>query len=160
MAEFSVLFICMGNICRSPTAEGVLKQMLVDEGLADRVFVDSAGTIAYHSGEPADARMRQFAAKRGYQLDSIARQTRAAEVEKFDLLLTMDRETIENVRRLDRGEKYHDKIRNFCEFCEEHTDKEVPDPYYGGDAGFEHVMDLIEDGCTQLVKMIKRKLAI
>ena len=158
MAEYSVLFICMGNICRSPTGEGVLKKMLVAEGLNDRVFVDSAGTIAYHSGQPADSRMSQFAAKRGYQLDSVARQTKVADLEKFDLLLTMDRENIENMRAMDKGGKYHDKIRNFCEFCEAHSDKDVPDPYYGGDAGFEHVMDLIEDGCMQIVAHIKKHL--
>ena len=158
MADYSVLFVCMGNICRSPTGEGVLKHMLEGEDLADCVLVDSAGTIAYHTGEPADARMRKFASRRGYQLDSIARQTTAKDLEEFDLILTMDRKNIENVRQMDPDGTFHDKVKNFCDYCEAHADKEVPDPYYGGDEGFEHVLDLIEDGCKQLVAEIKKKI--
>ena len=158
MADFSVMFVCMGNICRSPAGEGILQRMLSAEGMGSRVFVDSSGTIAFHAGEPADARMRQFASKRGYSLNSTARQIRSSDFERFNLILTMDKENYENVLRLDGAVKYSSKIRNFCDYCMKHADKEVPDPYYGGDAGFEHVLDLVEDGCTELVKIIKAKL--
>ena len=148
-----LLFVCMGNICRSPAAEGVMKHQLQQAGL--KAEVDSAGTINFHTGKLPDERMRRAAARRGIQLTHPARQVRASDLVEFDLVLVMDSENLRNVRRLDPMRVHHDKIIPFCEFCTGHDETEVPDPYTGGDADFEHVLDLLEDGCAELVRRIK-----
>lgn len=152
---FRILFVCMGNICRSPAGEGVLQHLIDAEGLGDRIGCDSAGTIGYHAGDPADRRMTAAAAQRGITLTSRARQVRREDLELFDLILTMDEENYYNVCSLARSGAETAKIRRFCEFCREHPDKEVPDPYYGGDRGFEHVLDLLEDGCRQVLEFAR-----
>ena len=148
----------MGNICRSPAAEGVFTSLINDEELEDRVEIDSAGTIGFHAGNPADARMSAAAANRGYKLTSRARQIKGKDLNKFDLVITMDDENYSNVLALASNEKEREKVRNFCDYCREHTDTSVPDPYYGGADGFEHVLDLLEDGCANLLKDVKKKL--
>lgn len=148
----------MGNICRSPAGEGVMKHLVAEAGLQNAYTVESAGTISFHSGSRADARMRAAAAQRGIELTSIAQQIKPKDLETYDLILTMDEENYRNVRALKGADVYADKIQRFCDYCMEHADKEVPDPYYGGDQGFEHVLDLLEDGCRQVLEQTRKKL--
>lgn len=159
MADYKVLFVCMGNICRSPAGEGVLKSFLDDEGLGDQVHVDSAGTIGFHADAPADARMQEAARRRGYDLTSRARKAVSADFDQFDLILAMDKENFRDLELLQSGGKQRAELKLFCDYCQEHQETEVPDPYYGGSQGFEKVLDLIEDGCRQMVAEIKTSLA-
>ena len=152
--EISVLFVCMGNICRSPTAEGVFRHVVEEAGFAANILADSAGTHAYHVNEPADRRAREAAKRRGYSLDDIrARRVQEDDFERFDYILAMDRLNHEMLLE-QADEEYHDKIRLFLEFSSGHED-EVPDPYYGGSSGFERVLDLIEDASKGLLKMLR-----
>lgn len=151
---FRCLFVCMGNICRSPAGEGVLRALLEEEGL-DFVEVDSAGTIGYHSGNPADARMQEAAAARGYRLTSRARQVKPEDLDRFDLILAMDEDNYQDVLALATGEDQRKRVRRFCEFCRDHKTTAVPDPYYGGSDGFEKVLDLLEDGCRGVIETIQ-----
>lgn len=150
-----LLFVCMGNICRSPAAEGVMKHQLAEAGLLGKVEVDSAGTINLHAGNPPDSRMTAAAAKRGIKLVHRARQVTAQDLADFDLILVMDKENLRDVRQLDRTDQYDSKIKLFCDYTSHHSQIEVPDPYYGGPAGFELVLDLLEDGCANLVKQVQ-----
>ncbi|MDH4055079.1 MAG: low molecular weight phosphotyrosine protein phosphatase [Gammaproteobacteria bacterium] len=141
--NYSILFVCMGNICRSPTAEGVFRHLAEKAGLADRLTIESAGTHAYHSGEPPDRRAVAAAARRGVGLASIrARRVSADDFEKFDYIIAMDED---NRRRLleQAPEEHHHKVHLFLSFAAI-SETEVPDPYYGGGAGFERVLDLVE----------------
>lgn len=150
----NILFVCMGNICRSPSAEAVMKYLVENEGLDKQIFVDSAGTIGYHEGEPADARMKKHASKRGYNLTSIARQFRLEDFEKFDYIITMDRENYKDILALDPQRKYSHKVFMMTDFSSNGYE-EVPDPYYGGEAGFELVLDILEDSTKGLLDKIK-----
>lgn len=153
---FRVLMVCTGNICRSPTAHGVLEKMVADAGLSDRIAVDSAGTHGYHVGEAPDARSQAHARKRGYDLSrQRARQLLASDFEDFDLVLVMDRANETAARQLCPPEQLP-RLRRLTDFCRIHTDREVPDPYYGGDRGFEHVLDLVEDACTGVLQAVQR----
>ncbi len=146
----SLLFVCLGNICRSPAAEGVMLQHLTDNGYDGKVFVDSAGTAGYHCGEPADARMRAAAERRGYRLESRARQLEPADIVRFDLIIGMDRENFSNIQRMVHGPAPH--IRMLSDFLPgEDWPRDVPDPYYGGEAGFEQVLDMLEAACPAIV---------
>ena len=143
-----VLMVCMGNICRSPTAHGVLESRVADAGRADRITVDSAGTHDYHVGRPPDERAQQHAARRGYDLSAQrARQLKAQDFDDFDLVLVMDDATEQAARALCPPGQRH-KLRRLTDFCTRHRASEVPDPYYGGAAGFEAVLDLVEDACA------------
>ncbi len=159
-APLSVLFICMGNICRSPTAHGVLRHKLRLRGLHERIQVDSAGTHNYHPGEPPDRRSQRAAALRGYDIaDLRARQLTDDDFEQHDLLLTMDWDN--HALTEERcPPQLRRKVRRLAEFCRRHTAAVVPDPYYGGDAGFAHVLDLIEDACDSLIDELERRLAL
>jgi protein-tyrosine phosphatase len=141
-----VLAVCLGNICRSPAAEGVLLAHLRRRGLEDVVAVDSAGTAAYHVGEPADARMMQAAERRGYALPSVGRAVRDEDFGEFDLILAMDRQNLADLNQRGTGD-----VRLLGEFVPGDEVPEVPDPYYGGDAGFERVLDLIESAMPALL---------
>lgn len=155
----NVLFVCLGNICRSPTAEGVMKSMVQKRGLEDKVFCDSAGTAAYHEGEPADGRMREHANERGYDLTSIARRFNPqVDFEKFDYILTMDDSNYRNIRALDPENRFNNKIHKMTSFCRIHNTSHVPDPYYGGDDGFRLVIDIIEDACSHLLDQLETEL--
>lgn len=132
-----------------------MRQMVEQAGLSDRIVCDSAGTIGYHAGERADPRMRQAAHARGYAIDGVARQITSSDFARFDLILAMDRENFRTLKRLDKGENHAAKICMFCEFCKHHDISEVPDPYYGGSEGFEYVLDLLEDGCSELIRQIE-----
>jgi len=155
---FRLLFVCLGNICRSPAADGVMRDVVEKAGLSARIEIDSAGTEGWHSGKLPDQRMRQVASTRGITLDHRARQFKAVDLERFDLILAMDRDNERNIRALDRENRHAAKIRLFCDFCTDHAEREVPDPYYGGPEGFEHVLDLIEDGCEGLLREVKSRL--
>ncbi|MDA3859925.1 MAG: low molecular weight phosphotyrosine protein phosphatase [Melioribacteraceae bacterium] len=152
-----ILFVCMGNICRSPSGEAVMNAIIKKNNLQNRITCDSAGTIAYHSGEPADARMKKHAIKRGFDLTSIARQINLFDFEQFDYVITMDDENYRNVKALDVEDKYEHKVYKMMSFGNAYTETEVPDPYYGGEQGFEYVLDLLEDACTGLLKHIIEK---
>jgi len=158
-AVFSVTFVCMGNICRSPTAHGVFRQKLIDVGLARHVRVDSAGTHDLHPGEGADRRSQRHAQQRGYDLSDLrARQLDARDFARSDLLLVMDWDNLRAAEERCPAEHRH-KLRRLTEFCLRHSSEIVPDPYYGGVAGFEHVLDLIEDACNGLLDHVQREVA-
>lgn len=148
--NISVLFVCMGNICRSPAAEGVFRRMVADAGLTDHITIDSAGTHNYHVGRPADERMRQVARERGYQLESIARRLVAEDFDRFDLIIVMDEDNYEEAMRLGKGKGA--PVVRMVEYCEVSEAVEVPDPYYGGEEGFHTVIDILEDACFNLLK--------
>jgi protein-tyrosine phosphatase len=156
--RFHLLFVCLGNICRSPAAEGVMRQLVEQAGLTDRIRIDSAGTANWHTGKPADQRMREAAAERGYDLASLARQVAPSDFQTFDLILTMDNQNMHDLGQFDPARQHEAKARLFCEFCTQHKETQVPDPYYGGYAGFHHVIDLLEDGCRNLLRHIQREL--
>jgi protein-tyrosine phosphatase len=150
-----LLFVCMGNICRSPAAEGVMRQDLEKAGLAGEVTVDSAGTLDYHVGNLPDFRMRAAAAQRGLNLGHRARQVTAQDLKDFDLVLVMDHDNLSEVMRLPGAHEQQAKIQLFCKYCTEHDEEEVPDPYYGGAQGFEKVLDLLEDGCVEITRRLQ-----
>ena len=157
--QVSVLFVCMGNICRSPTAEGVFRKYVKDAGLEERVLVDSAGTHAYHQGSGPDRRARDAAASRGIQLDGIrSRPVNADDFRLFDHILAMDCDNLD-VLRHHAGEEYSYKVQLFLEYAGHGPDAEVPDPYYGGAAGFERVLDLVEEASHGLLQAVRAKLA-
>ncbi|MDZ7643343.1 MAG: low molecular weight protein-tyrosine-phosphatase [Woeseiaceae bacterium] len=154
--KISILFVCMGNICRSPTAEGVFRKHLQDAGLMDVVMIDSAGTHAYHIGEPADRRAAQVAERRGFSLEGIrARRLRDDDYERFDLILAMDQDNL-GILTERSPETARAEIRLFLEYAGGDA-REVPDPYYGGTAGFERVLDLIEDASGGLIRALQER---
>jgi protein-tyrosine phosphatase len=142
MAPTRILFVCLGNICRSPAAEGVFQHLLTEAGLDDRFALDSAGTGAWHEGQPADRRMRQAAARRGIELRSIARQVAPSDFERFDLIFAMDGSNLRDLEALAPAEHRH-KIRLFRELDPEAPGDDVPDPYYGHADGFDEVLDIV-----------------
>ena len=150
-----LLFVCMGNICRSPSAEAVMNSYITKEGLSNKIECDSAGTISYHAGEPADARMQKHAIKRGIKLTSISRQISSYDFEEFDYIIGMDDENMTNMLHFIPNPEYQNKMSKMTDYCSETNPGHVPDPYYGGDQGFEHVLDLLEDACTGLLKHIR-----
>lgn len=149
-APYKLLFVCLGNICRSPAAEGVMKSLVGQAGQADRFEIDSAGTYGGHAGEGADARMQRAAAKRGYRLTSRSRRLRSEDFDRFDRILVMDDANYENVHRMAPDPESARKIYRMVEFCRHHDATYVPDPYYEGAEGFEIVLDLLEDACQGL----------
>lgn len=155
--EVSVLFVCMGNICRSPAAEGVFRHMVARAGIAHRVHVDSAGTLGYHEGDLPDSRMRKAAAQRGYDLDHRARQVQPADFERFDYVLAMDDRNMTDLVRL-FGHGPVAKAKLLLEWHPQRPRRDVPDPYYGGAAGFELVLDLVEAACERLLADVSARL--
>jgi len=155
MNNKSILFVCMGNICRSPAAEAIMKKNIEKNNLSNKIQVDSAGVIDYHSGESADSRMIAHAKKRGYEVDSIARQfDMTKDFDRFDYIVTMDNENFEDINSMDILNKYGNKIFRMVDFCENCTRDEIPDPYYNGASGFEEVLDMLEDATNGLVKKV------
>lgn len=151
-----ILFVCMGNICRSPAAEGIAKKILEKRGLNGTIEIDSAGTLDYHTGELPDQRMIMHASKRGYNLDSRARQFNPDnDFEFFDYIVTMDDDNYSEITSLDRKNKYKDKVFKMVSFGNNHKVDEVPDPYYEGSDGFEYVLDILEDSVEGLLKKIE-----
>jgi protein-tyrosine phosphatase len=156
-----VLFVCLGNICRSPAAEGVFLHLLSRAGMEGHFRVDSAGTGGWHVGHPPDPRMRAAAARRGIQLPSRARQLEAADLQRFDHILTMDHDNLAAVQSLAKRSARSSSglpvatITPLVRHCRTFSSKEVPDPYYGGEEGFEHVLDLLEDACAGLLEALR-----
>lgn len=147
-----ICFVCLGNICRSPTAEGVMKHLLEERGLSNRVEVDSAGTAAYHAGEPADRRSRETANRRGVPLSSIARKVVASDFSRFDLIVAMDQSNYDDLLDMARDE-HRSKIHLFRNFDPDSPrDADVPDPYYGGQGGFDEVFDICRAAAEGLLQ--------
>lgn len=152
-----VLFVCTGNICRSPTAEGVARTIAKREGVAHRFKFDSAGTHGYHVGEPPDPRSVEIAAKRGYDLSSLrARRVNDFDFVAFDYLLAMDRTHLDLLRSA-CPVQYRQKLGLFLDYDEGREEDEVPDPYYGGPQGFDHVLDLVEGAAKGLIMRLTQK---
>lgn len=155
--KYKILFVCLGNICRSAAAEAVMKSVLKKHS-DSRFDVDSAGILSYHQGEPADARMRYFAAQRGYDVTSISRPVTSHDFEEFDLILGMDDRNIDDLHDRAMTLEQEFKIHKMTDFCVNVEATHVPDPYYGGNEGFERVMDLLEDACEGLYDYLKQHL--
>lgn len=149
-----ILFVCLGNICRSPMAEGVFSKIVEREGREHEFEIDSAGTAAYHEGELADSRMRKHASQRGYNLTHRSRPVTKKDFELFDYIVGMDEQNIYNLKKIAQTPENIGKIYRMTDFCQRMTDDRVPDPYYGGDSGFEYVIDLLEDCCEGLYKFV------
>ena len=151
---FRVLMVCTGNICRSPTAHGVLEKMVTNAGLQTSIQVDSAGTHSYHVGEAPDGRSQQHALRRGYDLShQRARQLTAQDFDDFDLVLVMDSSNEIAARKISTAAQQL-RLKRLTDFCQRFDKQQVPDPYYGGERGFEHVLDLVEDACQGLLEHI------
>ena len=146
-----VLFVCLGNICRSPAAEGVFRQLIEKEGLLNEFQVDSCGTSGLHAGEMADKRMREAAIKRGFKLNSISRGLEDKDLIEFDIILAMDDSNFNNILKSPSAEEFSYKVKKMCDFVHELPFTEVPDPYYGGEQGFETVLDILEEGSKNLL---------
>lgn len=157
MKKVSVLFVCMGNICRSPTAEGVFRHLVRQEELEHRIQTDSAGTHAYHVGEPPDTRAQATAERRGIELHDLrARRVSAEDFDLFDYVLAMDRDNYEIMSAI-CPPGYETRLRMFMEFAPHLKNPEVPDPYYGGTSGFERVFDMVEEAARGLLEDIRSK---
>lgn len=153
MAEIKkILFVCMGNICRSPSAEAVMRKMAAERGLD--LQIDSAGTIAYHAGESADSRMKRHAIQRNYYLTSVSRPIVDRDFVDFDMIIGMDDANIADLKLMVSSDAYLNKISKMTDYCNQFVEDFVPDPYYGGSDGFELVLDLLEDACSGLLDHI------
>ena len=156
-----VLFVCMGNICRSPMAEGMFRRLLKSAGLAEQVYVDSAGTHSYHIGAPPDTRSQATALRRGVELGTLrARQVTADDLVEFDYVLAMDRDNFEHLQVLCPNPELQRRVQLFLDFAPDLPEREVPDPYYGGSGGFERVMDLVEEAAQGLLIQIRERYRI
>jgi len=155
-----VLFVCLGNICRSPAAEGVFLHLLNERGISDKFTVDSAGTSSFHVGERADPRMREHALKRGIELPSRARQFIRSDFDQFDWIVVMDNSNYENCLKVLKGEAEEElrpKLIKMASFTPKTGLAEVPDPYYGGAAGFEQVLDIVTEGSENLIEFLLKQ---
>jgi protein-tyrosine phosphatase len=153
---FRVLFVCLGNICRSPAGEGILRHKAVEIGLQDKVHVESCGLGDWHINQPPDERMRQAAKKRGIELNSRAQQFRTPFFDQFDLILAADNEVLLPLIKATKTAEEKDKVMLMTAFSEQYKNKEVPDPYYGGEDGFEFVLDMLEDVSNGIIEEIKK----
>ncbi|MCD7937200.1 MAG: low molecular weight phosphotyrosine protein phosphatase, partial [Tannerellaceae bacterium] len=149
------LFVCLGNICRSPSAEAIMRKLVEEAGLADRIEIDSAGTMGYHEGELPDSRMRQHGSRRGYILNSRSRPVRMSDFYDFDYIIGMDDQNVADLKRKAPDVESLEKIYRMTDFATHSTYDYVPDPYYGGASGFELVLDILEDSCKGLLEKIK-----
>lgn len=157
MQDIKVLFVCMGNICRSPTAEGVFRDLVKRSGMNEAIHIDSAGTHAYHIGKSPDPRASATAAQRGYDLSTLrGRQVEQQDFLVFDYILAMDEDNLSNLKRICPAGQEH-KVGLFLEHSQNFSQREVPDPYYGGKQGFEHVLDLVEDAARGLLQRLERE---
>ena len=151
---YKLLFVCLGNICRSPSAENIMNHLIEEAGLSTKIICDSAGTSGYHVGAAPDRRMSAAANKRGMVLEGKSRKLKPRDLQSFDLILAMDRENYRDILYLDREGKYEDKVKMMCGFASKKPDQEVPDPYYGGADGFDYVIDLLYDACAGLLDYV------
>ena len=156
MAVAKVLFVCMGNICRSPTAEVVFRHFVEHAGWSEHVRIDSAGTHDYHIGSPPDKRTQRAALQRGYDMSMLrGRQVEVADFDRFDYVLAMDHDNLAILRRLCPQDR-RERLGLFLEYASRHDQREVPDPYYGGEEGFERVLDMVEDAAQGLLGHIQK----
>ena len=154
LMTYKLLFVCLGNICRSPAAENIMNHLIDQANLSD-IICDSAGTAGYHIGKPPDQRMTTMAASvLGIKLRGQARAFKKSDFDTFNLILPMDLENYQNILLLDPAGQYRDKVRLMCDFCSSYSAKEVPDPYYGGPEGFKYVIDLLLDACDGLLQHV------
>ena len=158
--KVKILFVCLGNICRSPAAEGIMKKLVAENNLQDDIFVDSAGTSGWHEGELPDDRMRAHGLRRGYDFCSRSRKFNRDDFKTFDYIVVMDDDNYRNVSRLITKSDDAAKIHRMTDFSKKFTHDHVPDPYYGGSSGFELVIDMLEDACGELLAKIKEKYAL
>ena len=156
---FRVLFVCMGNICRSPAGEIVFRHLVEEAGLGGRIQIDSAGTIGYHAGNPPDPRMSETLRNRGYTISGRSRQITPTDLTDFDLILVADKDNLRDVRSLASSGQSLDHVQLVTDYCSNHDANHVPDPYYGGPSGFEKVADLVEDACGGALVSIKSRIA-
>lgn len=152
--ELNILFVCLGNICRSPLAEGVMKDLIDKHGLDKKIKIDSAGISGYHQGELPNPRMQSHAKKRGYNLTSRSRQVKVEDFDKFNYIIGMDDNNIDALNILAPSPYEQKKIHRMTDFCQNILVDHVPDPYYGGASGFESVLDIVEDACQGLLKYL------
>lgn len=156
--KYKILFVCLGNICRSSSAEGVMKLLVEKAGLEEHFVIDSAGILSYHEGELPDPRMRAHAARRGYNLTHRSRPVRTADFYDFDIIIGMDERNIEDLKERAPSLETERKIHRMTDFCTRFTHADhVPDPYYGGAEGFEYVLDLLEDACAGLLEQLRKR---
>lgn len=155
MSQVSILFVCLGNICRSPMAEGVFRQIVEQHNCSARFTIDSAGTLGYHQGELPDSRMMYHASKRGYELTHRSRKFKRSDFDYYDWIIAMDDNNFEDLKAIATTTEEVAKIHRMVEFSEKLSPTHIPDPYYGGAEGFDHVIDLLEDACQGLFKHIR-----
>lgn len=152
-----ILFVCLGNICRSAAAEEIMRNRIVHAGLEKEIDLDSAGLSSYHQGDPADSRMRAHAARRGYRITHLSRPVGYHDFFDFDMLIGMDDSNLSGLRDLAPGLPEEQKIYRMTDFCRRIPADHVPDPYYGGDSGFETVLDILEDACDGLLDFLTQQ---
>lgn len=157
---FRICFVCLGNICRSPTAEAVFQHLVNKKGLSEYFYIDSAGTAAYHIGNQANSKSRQIALDNGVEILSRARQIDSRDLEEFDLIIAMDNENQKNIGHLDPQGVYDDKIKRMREFDPNPENGEVPDPYYGGMDGFRDVFEILNRSCTKLLEELEPRIQV
>ena len=159
-ARVGVLFVCTGNICRSPTAEGIFRRLAADAGLSQAIVADSAGTHGYHVGEPPDPRSQEAAQERGYDLSSLrARRIEPADFRRFDLIVAMDRGHLAILSRMAEPGAAH-KLKLMMSYARRFSDQDVPDPYYGGPQQFERVLDMLEDAARGLLDAVRGRAPV
>ena len=157
--KYRILFVCLGNICRSPSAESIFRKQVEDEGLSEQITIDSAGILNYHEGELPDKRMREHAWQRGYKLKSRSRPVKMADFERFDLIIGMDDSNYDRLRAMAPNLEGKKKICRMADYLKHYEHDHIPDPYYGGASGFELVLDLLEDASSVLLEEITAVLA-
>ena len=156
--KHTVLFICLGNICRSPAAEGIMKSLVEKEGMSDDFFIDSAAIGSWHIGQLPDSRMRKCGAEHGYRFDSHARQFQKSDFQHFDLIVVMDNENYRAITSMASSQADKDKVVRIADYLTHHREyTTVPDPYYGDNSDFELVIELLEDACQGLLDSIKEQ---
>lgn len=152
--KHKILFICLGNICRSPAAEGIMQHLVDSHGLSANFLIDSAGIGSWHVGQLPDSRMRRHGLRHGYDFSSRARQFTTDDFSRFDLIVTMDEENYDTITARARTADEERKVVRMASYLSRRQASSIPDPYYGGDQGFEHVITLLEDACQGLLDSI------
>ena len=160
LKKYKILFVCLGNICRSPAGEGILKKYIADRGLQNQIEIDSAGTSGYHDGDLPDRRMRHHGQARGYVFDSLSRKFTANDFDEFDLILAMDDSNYNNIMSLSIDIESQSKVHRMIDFSIKYQHDHIPDPYYSGADGFELVLDLLEDACAGLISNLEENKII